>query len=230
MDGLLRINKPKGPTSAQIVSYLKAKFSKLAGRPIKVGHAGTLDPLATGLLIVLIGQATKRQSEFMALEKEYSALIGLGYETTTDDTQGERRTQKFEKGPEMISKQAIVSALEILKTQKTQLPPDFSAIKVAGRRAYRLARAGFPVKLAPRPISIYSVELVAWRPPAVEIKIRTSKGFYVRALARDLGRELKVGGHLLELTRTRIGQHFLDQAKKPELAGPDDLIELGGQT
>jgi tRNA pseudouridine55 synthase len=174
-----------------------------------VGHAGTLDPSATGVLIVLCGDATRRTDEFMQLPKEYVARIRFGFTTTTDDFEGEViESRPLEDWP----REKIIGVLKNYVGTVSQVPPAVSAIKVAGRRSYRMARAGQRTPLEPRVVQIHELQLLSDASPEITILLRCSRGTYVRALARDMGEQLGFGGTLAALTRTAIGPYRHDHA------------------
>ena len=212
---IFSIYKSKGPSSFNIV----ARARKITGVK-KVGHAGTLDPLASGVLVVGVGrEATKRLAEIVGREKEYVADIKLGMTSTTDDQEGEKIDIKFpisnfqfpmdEKGiPLKQVKKVLSSFLGIIK----QIPPQFSAIKVNGRRAYKSARAGQKMELSSRQVEIISIEVLKYQYPDLRIKGVCGKGVYIRSLARDIGAVLGVGGYLADLERTRVGEFSLKQS------------------
>lgn len=198
-EGIAAVYKPKGPTSFDIISRLR----KITGIK-KIGHAGTLDPLASGVLVVGIGrEATRKLSEVVESEKEYLATIKFGAKSTTDDEAGEKNNVKVTK---KLTRDDIEKALKKFHGKIMQLPPNFSAIKIKGKRAYKLARRGEIPKLKKRPVEVKSIKIIKYKWPLLKIKIICGKGFYVRSLARDLGDKLKVGGYLAELERTRVGQ------------------------
>lgn len=206
--GLLLINKPQGPTSHDIVDQVRD-----ASGVEKVGHTGTLDPQAEGLLILLVSRkATKKQSEFLNLDKEYKAKIKLGEETDTLDSQGE--TTNIYEG-DWPSKEEISSLLEKFKGGYHQVPPAYSAKQVDGERAYKLARKGEAPELKPEKVDIYELELLDHSKSEIEIRVKCSKGTYVRALARDIGKKLGCGAHLTFLKRTQIGDYKLEDAISP---------------
>ncbi len=199
------MDKPAGMTSFSVVHRIR----KLIGIR-KVGHAGTLDPAATGLLILLTGKATRSQSEFMGLEKEYLATILLGVETTTWDLDGQ---VTVEKQVPQISKAEITNLLADRFTGEfEQVPPAFSAIKQEGVPSYRRARSGVQVSLKPRKVAVYGIEIEDWSHPEVTIRLRCSSGFYVRSLAHDIGKAFNCGGTLKRLIRTAVGPYKLDDA------------------
>ena len=195
--GILVVDKPRGPTSMDVVEVVRRK----AGGA-KTGHAGTLDPLATGVLVVAIGSATKEIDRFMATDKRYETVIDLTAFTTTDDVQGDR-TEVPTAQPPMAHH--IQHALQKFVGSIKQQPPAFSARKVRGERAYKLARKGEQVELEPRTVNVHSIELTQYAWPTVALRIHCEKGFYVRSLARDVGRTLGTGGHCLSIHRTAVG-------------------------
>jgi len=206
-DQILAVYKPKGISSFKVIAILR----RLTGVR-KIGHAGTLDPLATGVLVVGVGrQATKRLSEEVAKEKEYRAVIRFGMTSTTDDEEGEKTIVAVDLEPTLESLQ---SAIETFIGHIEQVPSTFSAIKVAGQRAYDLARDGKTVELKARPAHVKEIEILSYEWPLLTIRVVTGPGVYIRALARDLGTKLGVGGYIAELERTRVGEYDLIEAKK----------------
>lgn len=201
---VLLVDKPKGPTSHDVV----ARVRRAAGTR-KVGHAGTLDPMATGLLVLGVGSATRLLTHFVGLDKTYEATIRLGAATTTDDAEGEPGPVADPGVLAAIDEQRIAQGMRALTGEIDQVPSTVSAIKVAGRRAYDLARAGQSVELASRRVTVQRFELVAQRRVDgfidLDVVVDCSSGTYIRALARDLGAALGVGGHLTRLRRTRVG-------------------------
>jgi len=214
------VDKPAGMTSHDVVGRCRRIFSTR-----RVGHAGTLDPMATGVLVIGVDRATKVLGLLAAASKSYAATIRLGQTTSTDDAEGEV-LQRVSAGN--VTDAAIAAAVEGLRGDIEQVPSAVSAIKVDGRRAYRLAREGQAVELAARPVRIDRFEVLAVRRVDeagvdfvdVDIEVDCSSGTYIRALARDLGAALGVGGHLTSLRRTRVGRFGLDQARSL-----DDLAE-----
>lgn len=195
---VLNIDKPLGMTSFGVVERIR----RWTGCR-KVGHAGTLDPLATGVLLVCTGRATKRVSEFMDLEKEYEGIVELGRATDTDDAEG----KIIEEHPVPdFSEEEIESSLNSFRGTIDQTPPLYSALKKNGQRMYKLARRGNDVPRQPRSVTIHEITLLKWIRPELHIRVRCSRGTYIRALARDIGKTLGTGGYLKALRRTRIGQ------------------------
>lgn len=202
--GILLINKPAGPTSHDIVDRMRA----VSGIR-QVGHAGTLDPFAQGLVIILVGKATKRAKEFSDLPKTYETLFRLGAESDTNDIAGVLRQSPDAVKP---SFDTVASALAQFRGTVMQIPPQFSAIKIKGKKAYEHARNNELMTLAPRTITVYAMELISYQYPLLALIMRVSSGTYVRAIARDLGKALGVGAVVASLTRTRIGNFLLKDA------------------
>ncbi|MEI9945400.1 MAG: tRNA pseudouridine(55) synthase TruB [Chitinophagaceae bacterium] len=205
---VLLINKPLRWTSFDAVR----KIRNLIGIK-KVGHAGTLDPLATGLLIICTGKFTKKINEYMAREKEYTGTFTLGATTPTYDLEGE--LQNF-KPVEHLTEENIRSATKLFTGEIMQVPPAHSAIKVNGKRVYELARQGIEVKLEPRKLVINEFEITKIEMPVVYFKVVCSTGTYIRSLANDFGQALGCGAHLSSLCRTRIGEFKLEEAMTVE--------------
>ena len=201
---VLLIDKPFRWTSFDAVRKIRNLI-----RIKKVGHAGTLDPLATGLLIVCTGKFTKKINEYMAQEKEYTGTITLGATTPTYDL--ESKPENF-KSFEQISFEQLIETAKQFTGQIMQTPPIHSAIKKDGKRVYELARKGVDVKLEPRPVTIYEFEIVKAELPNVEFRVVCSTGTYIRSLANDFGEALGCGGYLSSLCRTRIGNFLLKDA------------------
>jgi tRNA pseudouridine55 synthase len=200
MEGVINLNKPTGPTSAAVVGKVK----RLLPRGTKIGHAGTLDPFATGVLVLLVGRATKLCEALMDQPKQYEATIKLGASTATDDL--ESTEIPWPNGViKEVPRRQIESILPGFVGNILQRPPQFSAIKVGGRRAYDLARRGGEFALAPRQVRVDSIELVEYSWPLVRLRIDCGRGTYIRSLARDIGVRLDVGGFLTQLSRTRVG-------------------------
>lgn len=216
ISGVLNLDKPPGLTSARVVGAVK----RLLPRGVKIGHAGTLDPFATGVLLLLVGRATKQCEALMGQPKQYLATIRLGATTPTDDLDS----------PTTPTPDAIMPSIDRLQAELAkfvgeiqQRPPAFSALWIAGRRAYDLAREGEKVELQPRTVRIDAVELVTYQPPDVQVRIDCGKGTYIRAIARDLGQVLGTGGYLTALRRTRVGRFHVDQAVTLERLKADGI-------
>jgi tRNA pseudouridine55 synthase len=221
--GLVIVDKPGGMTSHDVV----ARVRRLAGTK-KVGHAGTLDPMATGVLVVGVEKATRLLGFLALTEKEYAATIRLGQSTSTDDAEGEITGTASAAG---VSAETLTAAIAGLTGEIQQVPPAVSAIKVDGRRAYRLTRAGAAPELKARPVTVYEFTVTATRRDGdfldVDATIRCSSGTYIRALARDLGAALGTGGHLTRLRRTRVGGYGAQDARTLEqLADRFEVLPL----
>ncbi|MDR0750194.1 MAG: tRNA pseudouridine(55) synthase TruB [Tannerellaceae bacterium] len=211
---ILYFNKPLKWTSFDLVNRFRYKLSrKLNVKKIKVGHAGTLDPLATGVMILCTGRATKRIDEFQYQTKEYVATLRLGATTPSFDLE---REVDAVYPTEHITCEKVKEALAQFTGTIQQVPPVFSAVKVDGRRAYKFARKGRDVELKAKTLVIDELELLACDIPVIKIRVVCSKGTYIRALARDIGQALDSGAHLLALERIRIGDVTLDMCMNPE--------------
>ena len=211
---ILYFNKPLRWTSFDLVNKFRYKLSrKLKVKKIKVGHAGTLDPLATGVMIICTGRATKRIEEFQYQTKEYVATLKLGETTPSFDLEKEVDAVF---PTEHISRSMVEEVLTSFVGKIQQVPPVFSACKVDGKRAYDLARKGEEVELKAKTLVIDEIELLNCELPVIKIRVVCSKGTYIRALARDIGVALNSGAHLIALERTRIGDITLDQCMNPE--------------
>jgi tRNA pseudouridine55 synthase len=207
---ILLLNKPLYWTSFDLVNKIRFKLRYfLKVKKIKVGHAGTLDPLASGLMIVCTGKATKKIDQLTGLDKEYIATIRLGSTTPTYDLESDI-DQTFPTSH--ISREYLDQQLAQFKGEIDQLPPIFSAIKVEGKKAYDLARKGHEVELKSRKITIHELEVISFNLPDITLRINCSKGTYIRSLANDIGKALNSGGHLIALERTQIGEFTLDDA------------------
>jgi tRNA pseudouridine55 synthase len=215
--GLINLNKPSGITSRAAVDRVK----RLVGRA-KIGHTGTLDPLASGVLVICIGPATRLAEFVQGQTKQYRATFLLGRTSPTDDVDGEV-TELVD--PPRPTHEEIVAATGPLTGEIQQRPPPHSALKVAGRRAYELARAGEEVELAPRPIEVYRFDVVSYAYPELVVDISCSKGTYVRALGRDLAESLGTGAVMSALVRTAVGAFGVDDAIAPETLTRENLAE-----
>lgn len=205
------IDKPLGWTSTDAVTKIKFALRHLGYRKIKVGHAGTLDPLATGVLLVCIGRATKMVDQLQAEEKEYIAEVMLGATTPSYDLEHPiDKTFPIEH----ITREKVLEALKSLTGERLQEPPVYSAKKIGGTRAYDLARAGAEVELRKALINIYEIELMEYDLPRLRIRVRCSKGTYIRSLAHEIGLALDSGAHLTSLCRTRSGGFTIENAEK----------------
>lgn len=211
---IIYFNKPLRWTSFDLVNKFRYKLTrKLGVKKIKVGHAGTLDPLATGVMIVCTGKATKRIDEFQYQTKEYVATLKLGATTPSFDLEKEIDAVY---PTEHITRELVEEVLRTFVGTIQQVPPVFSACKVDGKRAYEFARNGEEVALRSKTLVIDEIELLECDLPVIKIRVVCSKGTYIRALARDIGVALRSGAHLIALERTRIGEVTLDQCLSPE--------------
>lgn len=222
-DGLVIVDKPSGLTSHDVV----ARVRRLAGTR-KVGHAGTLDPMATGVLVLGVGRATRLLHHLVLADKHYTASIRLGQSSSTDDAEGEIRSVASAAG---LTDDDVQAAMRRLTGEISQAPSAVSAIKVAGERAYRRVRAGEDVRLPPRPVTVSRFDALGFRRHDelvdVDVEVVCSSGTYVRALARDLGAALRVGGHLIALRRTRVGPFALEDAHTlDQLAEQFEVLSL----
>jgi tRNA pseudouridine55 synthase len=220
MQGLLLIDKPKTWTSFDVVNYVRRIVANAEGKKpkhTKVGHTGTLDPMATGLLVLLIGKEyTRRAGELSKLDKTYEVTMKLGETSTTADEEGEK-TAVSDTVP---TGKAVLEALDKLQGQIMQVPPAFSAMKINGQRAYKLAREGKAVELEARPVTIHSNELTSYDYPYVKFTSKVSSGTYIRSLVVDLGELLTTGAYMSDLRRTSVGDYQLTEARHqndPEL-------------
>lgn len=205
LSGVINLNKPAGMSSARAVAAVKRKLP----RGTKIGHAGTLDPFATGVLLLLVGKATRLCERLMDESKQYEATVKLGATTPTDDPESPEAPTP---GAQPIELNRLNDAIQSFVGEILQRPPAFSAMKVGGRRAYDLARRGNQVALEARRVKVYRIDLLEYRWPLVRVRIDCGRGTYIRAIARDLGQMLGVGGHLTELSRTRVGPFMITDA------------------
>ena len=222
LTGILVLDKDLGMSSMRAVDIARRR----AGRA-KAGHAGTLDPLATGVLVIAFGRATKAIELLMATEKRYETDVDLSAFTTTDDREGERREVAVSTPP---TREQIEAALAQFRGPIQQRPPAFSAVHVAGKRAYQLARNDAPPELPPREVVVHEIALLDYAWPIARVAIRSGKGFYVRSLARDLGVALQTGGHCATLRRVAVGPFTAANARRfddlPERIEESHLIPL----
>lgn len=206
--GLINVCKPRGFTSHDVVAVVRRTLGTR-----RVGHAGTLDPLAEGVLPVCVGRYTRLVDQLAETEKGYYAEIQLGARTTTDDAEGE--VVERVPVPDLTAPE-LEPYLARFRGQIAQVPPVYSAIKVDGRRAYDLARRGAAPELQARPVTVHRLDVVAWTPPSLSLVVACSKGTYIRSLARDLGEALGCGAHLTRLVRLRVGCFRLENAVSPQ--------------
>ena len=228
--GFLNVDKAAGATSMDVVRRIKR-----ASQMKRVGHGGTLDPIATGVIPICIGQATRMMEYLVDSTKEYRGTIELGVETDTYDALGEVKARK---DPSPVTAEDVELAIGSFHGVIEQVPPMYSALKRGGKRLYDLARAGIEVERKPRQVEVHSIELVRWETPEATVQLTCGRGFYVRSLAHDLGQQMGYGGHLKELTRLRSGpfrlseamtideaeQSFADESWRDRLYPPDVVV------
>lgn len=205
MDGLLIINKPKGYTSHDAVNVIRKKLNTK-----KVGHTGTLDPNATGVLPILVGKATKISKYLIEHNKTYIATIKLGEKTDTGDSEGQVIETK--KIPEGLEKEDINKVLQSSLGKQKQLPPMYSAIKINGKKLYEYAREGKEVEVKPRDIEIYKIELLEYKNSKIKFNVECSKGTYIRSLCEDIAKELETVGYMEELQRTKVNNFKIENS------------------
>lgn len=225
---VILVDKPSGMSSFGVVARVRRKLSERAGmievvgkdgvrrqkrRKVKVGHTGTLDPFATGLLILLAGKETKKANDFLKLDKEYVATVRLGAVSTTGDPEGTITEQDVAQKP---NKAAVEKCVQNLVGENWQQVPQFSAVKINGQRAYKLAREGKVVEMPVRKVQIYEIELLEYEWPDLKIRCKVSSGTYIRALGEDIGKALGTGAYVTELRRTQVGNYRIEQAKTLE--------------
>ena len=215
---MLVVDKPLGWTSTDVVRKVKFMLRHNGLRNLKVGHAGTLDPLATGILVVCLGKATKSVEALQAEEKEYVAEMKLGATTPSFDME---HPEDAAYPWEHITREEVEQALAALTGDRLQMPPLYSAKKLAGQRAYESAREGEEVKLRAAPINIYAMELLEYDLPRIRIRVVCSKGTYIRSLAREIGEALGSGAYLTSLRRTRSGRFTAEEGYSM-----DDIINI----
>ena len=218
LDGILIIDKPKDWTSFDVVAKIRGKLQVK-----KVGHTGTLDPQATGVLVLCIGKGTKLVHKLTGVDKEYLCEITLGATSNTDDLEGEIIPSADAVEVPLADVENVIKEFE---GTFDQLPPIFSAKKIEGKRAYALARKGKEVKLEPVEVTIKTMGLLDYKWPILKLKITCTKGFYVRSLARDIGKKLGVGGYLSALKRTRVGNFSIERAVSIDEADESKLLPL----
>jgi tRNA pseudouridine55 synthase len=216
LDGVLPVDKPVGPTSHDVVGAVRRAL-----RTRRVGHTGTLDPFASGLLLVCLGNATRIAEYISGLDKRYIARVRLGAATDTDDNTGTVLSTADAAG---ITAAAVETVLAEMTGEVLQRPPAYSAKKVGGERAYAAARAGRALELVPVPVRIDELRVLAFDPPELELEVACGSGTYIRAIARDLGAALGVGGHLTALRRTRVGEHDVQRALRLDELGDAERV------
>jgi len=221
MDGFINLDKPLGPTSHDAVAHVRRVLRQANLRDVKIGHAGTLDPLATGVLLLCLGRATRLSEYVMAHDKTYVAQVKLGEATSTYDAEGPLTAQH---DASAIRQEQVEAVLPRFLGQIEQLPPIYSAIKQGGKKLYEIARAGQSVELVPRTVCIERLSLLAWENPLMTLEVVCSAGTYIRSLAHDLGQALGVGAHLTALRRTRSGRFYVAQACTLEALGDAESL------
>lgn len=221
-NGILVVDKSSGISSMDIIRRIRNATNRC-----KAGHAGTLDPLATGVVVCCLGKATKLVDSLMGQTKIYETKVDLSAFTQTDDLEGDREEIVVDTPP---TQEKIVEALPQLTGEIQQIPPIYSAIHINGQRAYKLARKGETVEIDPRTVTVYSIDLLDYQWPMVDLKIVCGKGTYIRSIARDLGKLLNTGGHCATLRRTAVGDYTVEKAiPMSRLEQPitqEDLIDL----
>ena len=212
-DDVLLIDKPAGITSFGVVARVRRVLSQQLGKKAKVGHTGTLDPFATGLMIIVTGKECRNAGNYSKLDKEYEATITLGLTSTTGDPEGEL-TQISSDVPSL---DAIQAALKQFTGEITQRPPIYSAIKINGRRAYDLARKGEVFEMPERQVTVFNLELLDYTYPEINIRVHVSSGTYIRTLAQDIGTVLETGSYCSQLRRTKVAQWSVIDATPVEV-------------
>lgn len=207
-DSIILVDKPANMTSFGVVARIRRRLSQQMGKKAKVGHTGTLDPFATGLMIIVTGKECRNAMQYSKLDKEYEATIELGKTSSTGDTEGEL-TPVSNRQP---TREDVESVLTGFVGEIQQRPPIYSAIKIDGKRAYQLAREGKEVEMPLRTVTVYSLELIEYSYPDVRIRVHVSSGTYIRTLAEDIGAGLETGAYCRELRRTKVGKWSLDEA------------------
>lgn len=226
MDGILLVDKPVGWTSHDVVAKIRGIIKAETGQKIKVGHTGTLDPFATGLLVLVLGSYTKRAGEFSKLDKAYEAEMTLGAVSSTGDIEGEISQNSAQKPPDNNVKAVLSTFLGEIE----QTPPAYSAVKIGGQRAYKLARQGKEVNIEPRKVKIYEITDVIYDYPKLKFTCKVSSGTYIRSLAADIGEKLHTGAYLSTLRRTSVAGFSVNSALSIDNFNYYDIITLVRQT
>ena len=226
MQGILLIDKPRGWTSFDVVNYVRKMVAVAEGKKpknVKVGHTGTLDPLATGLLVLLVGKEyTRRATELSKHDKTYEVVMKLGQTSSTGDEEGEKSFTSNQ----IPTQDKIEAAARRFVGDIMQTPPIYSAIKVNGQRAYDLARQGKSVELKPRPATIYSLAITNYSYPLVHFTVSVSSGTYIRSLVEDIGAQLGTGAYMADLRRTVVGEYSLSAAQAIDCLKTADSLQL----
>ncbi|MBR0424402.1 tRNA pseudouridine(55) synthase TruB [Candidatus Saccharibacteria bacterium] len=209
---IILIDKPAGCSSFHAVAKVRGFLKRKFGHKVKVGHTGTLDPFATGLLILLSGKCTKKSNEFLKLDKVYETTIKLGYISDTGDTEG----NIIKKSDKNVDISEIEKVLGDFTGEIEQRPPKFSAIKINGQRAYKLARKGVEFEVPSRKVTVYKLEILEYNYPFLKLRCFVSSGTYIRTLAEDIGEVLGVGAYCVELRRIKVGEYDVKDARKLE--------------
>lgn len=209
-DGILLIDKPAHMTSFGVVARIRRVLSEQADKKIKVGHTGTLDPFATGLMIIVVGKECKNAELYSKLDKLYEATIQLGETSSTGDPEGE--IIKLSIGGDIIKKESVEEVLKEFVGEIQQTPPIYSAIKINGERAYKLARKGQSIEMPVRTVTVYSLDMIEYSYPELRIRAHVSSGTYIRTLAIDIGLRLGTGAYTTQLRRTHIANYDLKDA------------------
>jgi len=209
-DGIILIDKPSGMTSFGVVARIRRVLSKEQSKKVKVGHTGTLDPFATGLMILVVGKECKNAERYSKLDKTYEATIHLGQKSSTGDPEGDL-TDISDTKPGKIE---IKDIIKKFIGEINQSPPIYSAIKIGGQRAYKLARKGHKIEMPKRQITIYNLKVVDYKYPEIKLIARVGSGTYIRSLAEDIGEMLGVGAYCNQLRRTEIDKWKVDEAHK----------------
>lgn len=208
-DRVLLIDKPAGITSFGVVARVRRKLSQEFGHKAKVGHTGTLDPFATGLMIIVTGKECRNAGNYSKLDKVYEATIRLGQTSTTGDPEGELTDVPHH----IPDKEAVQTVLKAFVGDITQRPPMYSAIKINGQRAYKLARKGEVVEVPERTVTVFSLDLIGYSYPELRIRVHVSSGTYIRTLAEDIGKALGTGAYCSQLRRTKIAEWSVEDAE-----------------
>lgn len=211
-DGIILVDKPAAMTSFGVVARVRRQLSQHYGHKMKVGHTGTLDPFATGLMILVVGKECKNAGTYSKLDKIYEATIRLGENSSTGDPEGVVTPIASRLSP--VTSEEIAVVLRKFTGKVMQTPPAFSAIKVNGQRAYKLARAGKKVEIPERKITIFSLDVLEYSYPLLKIRVHVSSGTYIRTLAEDIGKKLQTGAYCQELRRTMIGTWDVNSSVK----------------
>lgn len=221
-NGFLLVDKPKNITSFGVVARVRSILRDLTGKKYKVGHSGTLDPSATGLLILAVGSYTKKLEEVIKKDKKYLVSLKFGYSSSTGDQEGEIKTgdQTF------ISKKQIEEVLDKFRGEIDQVPPALSAIKIKGKKSYELARKGIEIDLPARKVQIYSNRLIKYNYPDLQFESHVSSGTYVRSLVRDIASDLRTSAYMSDLRRLSIDKVNIDQSTKLADINQDNILRL----